>query len=72
MPETETLTFSVSGMTCDHCVRSVTQAVNEVEGVDQTHVDLAGGTAVVEGPALDPERIIAAIEEEGYEAALRS
>ena len=67
----ETIELKVTGMTCDHCVRSITNAVNELPGVARTTVDLEGGTATVEGDGLDAQRIIAAIEEEGYEAALR-
>jgi copper chaperone len=67
----ETIELTVIGMTCDHCVRSITSAVNEVPGVSKTIVDLEGGRATVEGDDLDAERIIAAIEEEGYEAAVR-
>jgi copper chaperone len=67
---TETIELTVSGMTCDHCVRSITNAVNELPGVARTTVDLEGGKATVEGDELDAERIIAAIEEEGYEAAV--
>jgi copper chaperone CopZ len=44
--------------------------VNELPGVARTTVDLEGGKATVEGDELDAERIIAAIEEEGYEAAV--
>lgn len=71
MASIQTLELTVSGMTCDHCVRSVTKAVNEVPGVANTSVDLEAGKATVEGEDLDAARIIAAIEEEGYEAALR-
>ena len=66
-----TINLNVTGMTCDHCVRSVTNAVNELPGVVRTTVDLDAGTATVEGDELDAARIIAAIEEEGYEAAVR-
>jgi len=66
----QTLEFTVTGMTCDHCVRAVTNAVNEVPGVSETRVSLDEKKAVVQGENLDPKAIIAAIEEEGYEASL--
>ncbi|MCK9519783.1 MAG: heavy-metal-associated domain-containing protein [Dehalococcoidia bacterium] len=66
----QTLEFNVSGMTCDHCVRSVTNAVSEIAGVSDTKVSLDEKKAVVQGENLDPKAIIAAIEEEGYEATL--
>jgi copper chaperone len=64
----QTLELTVTGMTCDHCVRSVTNALQDVEGVTSATVDLAGKSAKVEGDKLDPAKLIAAIEEEGYEA----
>ncbi len=67
----ETLVFDVKGMTCDHCVHAVTEAAKSVPGVTAAHVDLASNLAKVEGEGFDAERIIAAIEEEGYEAAVR-
>jgi copper chaperone len=67
---TQTLEFTVTGMTCDHCVNSVTTAVGELAGVSKVDVSLEDKRAVVEGDALDPQAIVAAIEEEGYEAAL--
>jgi copper chaperone len=59
-------TYDVKGMTCAHCVRSVTEEIGEVEGVTAVAVDLDGGTAVVTGDA-DPEAVKAAVAEAGYE-----
>jgi copper chaperone len=66
-----TQTFEVRGMTCDNCVQHVTRAVSGLAGVSGVQVSLAGKSAVVQG-AVDPKAVIAAIEEEGYEAALRN
>jgi copper chaperone len=68
----EKIELNVTGMTCDHCVRSITNAVNGLPGVTQTNVDLKQGRATVEGEGLDAARIIAAIEDEGYEATVRN
>jgi len=38
-------TISVKGMSCQHCVASVTKALNEIEGISNVAVDLAKGTA---------------------------
>jgi copper chaperone CopZ len=65
------LTFDVRGMTCDNCVHHVTQAVQGVSGVRTVKVELAGGSARVEGD-FDERQVIAAIEEEGYEASVRA
>ncbi len=70
MAQAQTLEFTVTGMTCDHCVRSVTNAAEETPGVTNASVDLEAGRAVIEGENIDPEAVIAAIREEGYEAAL--
>jgi copper chaperone CopZ len=65
-----TLIFDVKGMTCDHCVHSVTEAAQGVAGVKAAKVDLAAGKAEVEGD-FDEAKVIEAIKEEGYEAAVR-
>jgi copper chaperone len=67
----KTLVFDVKGMTCDNCVRHVTEAIKGVEGVRDAKVSLAENTAVVEGD-FDERKIVEAVEEEGYEAVARS
>lgn len=62
-----TQNFTVTGMTCGHCVSSVTEEVSEVDGVQKVDVQLDGGTLTVEGDA-DPQAIIDAVSEAGYEA----
>lgn len=66
----QTIQLSVTGMTCDHCVKSVTSALQGVSGVTAAKVDLQAKAAVVEGEALDTTKLIEAVKEEGYEAAL--
>ncbi|MEV0611966.1 cation transporter [Nonomuraea sp. NPDC050404] len=65
-----TATYTVKGMTCGHCVSSVKEEVGEVSGVAHVEVDLATGLLTVDGPA-DAAKIIAAVEEAGYEVANR-
>jgi copper ion binding protein len=67
----KTLLFDVKGMTCDNCVQHVTKAVRDVPGVSDVKVELASNSARVEGD-FDEKKIVEAIEEEGYEAAVRS
>ena len=58
----------IDGMSCDHCVRAVSGALQEVPGVDRVvEVSLERGEAVVEGSA-ETAPLIAAVEEEGYRA----
>jgi copper chaperone CopZ len=59
--------YAVSGMTCDHCVTSVTEEVTEVAGVDGASVDLTAGVLTVTGDAFTDEAIRAAVAEAGYE-----
>jgi copper chaperone CopZ len=46
---TQTATYVVDGMTCQHCVASVTEEVGEVAGVTGVEVDLATGRLTVHG-----------------------
>ncbi|MCE1117819.1 MULTISPECIES: heavy-metal-associated domain-containing protein [Pseudomonas] len=59
--------FNVQGMTCGHCVKGVTRAVQEHDPEARVEVDLAARQVRVES-ALAAERIVAAIREEGYQA----
>lgn len=60
--------LKVDGMSCDHCVRAVTQALASVVGVDAVvDVSLERGVAIVEGEP-DISALVAAITEEGYSA----
>jgi len=61
-----TTAYDVQGMTCGHCVRSVTAEITGVDGVASVDVDLEKGTAVVTGD-VDPEAVKAAVVEAGYE-----
>jgi copper chaperone len=68
-----TSTYTVSGMTCAHCVSAVTSELNQLPGVDGVEVDLGGGTVTVTSRApLDPAAVAAAVEEAGYEVVSQS
>jgi copper chaperone len=61
-------TFSVQGMTCGHCEKAVTQAVQSVDPQAQVTIDRPSGK--VEVNSTQPREAIArAIAEEGYEVA---
>jgi copper chaperone len=64
---TET-TYTVQGMTCEHCKLSVTEEVAEVPTVTAVDVDLATGRMTVTGDA-DAAAVRAAVEAAGYEIA---
>ena len=65
-----TTTLKIQGMTCQHCVRSVTQALESQEGVARAEVDLQAGRAQVEydDARVTPRALAHAVAEEGYEA----
>ncbi|HVC15427.1 MAG TPA: heavy metal-associated domain-containing protein [Acidimicrobiales bacterium] len=65
---TQTVTYSVPGMSCDHCTRAVDGALSAVQGVDSVEVDLETRLVTVHGDALSDPALRAAIEEAGYEA----
>ena len=68
-PDTDRRTYSVQGMTCDHCVMSVTEEVAEVTGVAGVDVDLRSGRLTVTGDDLSDDSIAAAVADAGYEVA---
>jgi copper chaperone len=59
--------YAVKGMTCGHCVMSVTEEVEQVPGVTGVDVDLATGRVVVRGDGFSDEAIREAVHEAGYE-----
>ena len=65
-----TQTFTVTGMTCGHCVSSVTEEVSELAGVQNVDVDLASGAlTITSAEPLDDSAVRAAVEEAGYTVA---
>ena len=62
--------LTVTGMTCGHCVASVTEEVQEVTGVDTVDVVLeTGALTVTSSQPVDEGAIRAAVEEAGYQLA---
>ncbi|MCP1474291.1 copper chaperone [Pseudomonas sp. EB276 TE3739] len=61
--------FNVQGMSCGHCVKAITQAVQALDPAASVRVDLAAKEVGVES-ALNADQVIAAIREEGYEVKL--
>jgi copper chaperone len=65
----EVVTYSVPAIHCAHCGMSIQEEVSEVEGVDVVDVDLDTKIVTIRGRGLSDEKLRAAIEEAGYEAA---
>ena len=65
-----TETFIVTGMTCAHCVASVTEEISELASVETVAADLeTGSVTVTSSEPLDPAAVRAAVEEAGYDLA---
>jgi copper ion binding protein len=63
-------TFTVTGMTCGHCVASVTSEVSKLDGVTKVDVDLASGSVTVESDSpVDPGAFALAVDEAGFAVA---
>lgn len=57
--------FNVQGMSCGHCVKAITSAVQAKDPAASVRVDLAAKEVGVES-SLSPEQVIEVISEEGY------
>ena len=64
----EQVTIKVDGMSCEHCVRAVTNAIKGIEGTANTKVELKSKTATFsyDGTKTSLDVIKAAITEEGF------
>ncbi len=63
-----TTNYTVTGMTCEHCVRSVTEEVSAIPGVTDLEIDLATGALAVttaDAPVAD-DAVRDAVTEAGY------
>jgi copper chaperone len=63
------ITYSVPGMSCDHCKHAVSSELEQVSGVESVDVDLQTKLVTVRGSDLDDATLRSAIDEAGYEAA---
>jgi copper chaperone CopZ len=65
-----TQSYTVTGMTCGHCVASVTEEVQEIPGVENVDVVLeTGSLTVTSADPLDDAAVKAAVEDAGYQLA---
>ena len=65
-----TATYTVTGMTCGHCIASVTEEISEIDGVTDVAVDLpTGAVTVTSSKPVDGADVRAAVEEAGYQLA---
>ncbi len=66
---TTDLTYSVPGVSCEHCRSAIGGEVRTVPGVETVDVDLEGKTVTVHGHDVDDSAVRAAIDEAGYDVA---
>ncbi len=59
--------IGIEGMSCDHCVRRVTEALKGMPGVKAVDVRLAEKAAFVEADSIDETAIKAAVDDAGYD-----
>ena len=63
-----TATYTVTGMTCGHCVNAVTTELSAIDGVTDVQVDLDTGRATVtSSEPLEADTVAAAVDEAGYQ-----
>jgi copper chaperone CopZ len=60
------ITMNIDGMSCGHCIRAVTRALDSVDGVEVEQVDLGTATVRYDPETASPERLAEAVEHEGY------
>lgn len=66
----EDLTLTIKGMSCGHCVQSITKVLSNLNGVKVDKVKIGEASLGFYPQTITPDRIIHAIEEAGYEARL--
>jgi len=65
-----TSTYTVAGMTCEHCVGAVRGEVGQIPGVIEVQIELSTGTVTVTSETpIDRETLRASVDEAGYELA---
>lgn len=57
----------VDNMTCQHCVKAITKAINDIDPKAKVTVDLAKHEVDIKGGSISQEAAIAAVNEAGYE-----
>ena len=67
---TTTQTYTVTGMTCGHCITSVTEEVQEISGVEKIDIVLeTGSLTITSAEPVDDAAVRTAVEEAGYQLA---
>ena len=60
--------INVVGMTCDHCIKAVTEEVMNIDGVQSVQVDLDSGVVAIDAShEISRDLLLEAVDEAGYE-----
>ena len=59
-------TYTVKGMTCNHCKANVEKVIHTVSGVESVSVDLQSGIATVSGVGIEDDAVKIAVESIGF------
>jgi copper chaperone len=62
------LTLTITGMSCDHCIRAVSKTLASVPGVVVKHVDVGRAQVEYDGRSESLNAIVHAVDDAGYEA----
>ena len=65
----ERMTMGIEGMSCGHCVRAVSEALKEMDGVRVERVEVGSATVEYDPARVAPGAILAAVDDLGYTAA---
>ena len=66
------LDLDIDGMSCGHCVASVSQALRELPGVEVKNVSIGAAQVSYEADKVSPEEIVLAVEDAGYTATTKA
>ena len=64
-----TINLKVTGMTCGHCEKAVTQAIRSLDSAAEISIDRDTNRVTIQTP-IEPARFIAAISDEGYPTSI--
>jgi copper chaperone len=64
-----TINLKVTGMTCGHCEKAVTQAIRSLDSAAEISIDRDINRVTIQTP-IEPARLIAAISDEGYPTSI--
>lgn len=60
------VTYTISGMSCEHCVKAVENALKEIDGVTVRNVEIGRAVVAYDDDQVKGVEVVAALEEEGY------